>query len=89
LYQLANQEAEIRGGRAETIPPHLMSDSHIISLLDLVDDLKQQKTQTETDLNQAKSQALTDLKELKGAIADKELTDKVNETYPHTITGTD
>ncbi|CAG8535367.1 33494_t:CDS:2 [Racocetra persica] len=89
LYQLANQEAESKGGRVETIPPHLMSDNHIISLLDLIDDLKQQRKQTEAGLNQAKSQVLADLKELKRAITDKKLTDKINETYPHTITGTD
>lgn len=89
LYQLANQEAESKGGRVETIPPHLMSDNHIISLLDLIDDLKQQRKQTEAGLNQAKSQVLADLKELKGEITDKKITKKVNETYPHTITGTD
>ncbi|CAG8849539.1 4721_t:CDS:1, partial [Racocetra persica] len=40
-------------------------------------------------LQAAKKKALDDLKELKGEITDKKITKKVNETYPHTITGTD
>ncbi|CAG8533415.1 15753_t:CDS:2 [Cetraspora pellucida] len=81
LYQLANQEAERKGERVETIPPHLMSDDYIISLLDLLDDLKQEKKQSETNLNQDKSQMLADLKELKGEITDKKITKKITNSW--------